>query len=165
MSSIPYIKSVENKFFTMKTKAPIHPLGSAAPKRTSSREMNTSFGFVKEYGTSLEGIVRILLIVSLTAGWISGACISRAYVYDASNEDTKKYVYTSFEHFLQTRTAFVIIAVLAMLASMVDFFVNIGNVDNMKYFRKMKFDWMVISLKIFIRSLFVSNLIMLSLFT
>ncbi len=140
---IPYIESAENKFYSKKLKLPKHPLGSFGPRRSSDREMNTSLGFVREYGTSIEGITRILLILSLTAGWISGACISRAYVYDRSNEGFKKYVYDNFEQFLQTRTAYVIVTVLAMIMSFVDFCVKIGNIDNMKFSRKLKLKWLV----------------------
>ena len=64
---IPYLNSIENKNFSMKSKIIMHPSGSAATtsRRTDTNvEMNTSFRFVKDYVVSMEGILRFLLIVS-----------------------------------------------------------------------------------------------------
>lgn len=60
MSKVPYIKSVDN-IQSVVLKVPKHPVGSMAARRSES--MNTSLGFVKQYAYSVEGLVRVILIV------------------------------------------------------------------------------------------------------
>lgn len=59
-------------------------------------------------------------------------------------------MYKSFQHYLQTRTAYIVIAVVGMIVSLLNYAVNISNINNMKYFRKLKVDWLVKDLNYFI---------------
>lgn len=58
--SLPYIEKVENIHLSLPLKIIVHPTGQAAPDTQSL----TKLEIAKRYSISIEGITRLILIVS-----------------------------------------------------------------------------------------------------
>ncbi len=86
--------------------------------------------------------------ISLMCGWISAAAITRSYIDTSGGRQQQNYLYKSFDQFLQTRTAYIVIGVIAMFFSLIQYVACVCNIDNIKIFRILKFNLIVKDLPI-----------------